>query len=150
MERKPENCNVVLGRVIDNLHGEIQHKGALIQHDSLPVVMGNDVQLLQLFQNLISNALKYAHPERCPIIQITINIKGDTYLFEIQDNGIGISSEFTHRIFEPFQKAHQGEYAGNGIGLATCKKIVDLHNGTISARSEVGVGTTFSIILPKD
>ncbi|MEO0687293.1 MAG: response regulator, partial [Cyanobacteria bacterium J06649_11] len=104
------DCNVVLGHVIDNLQGEIQHKDALIQHDSLPVVMGNDVQLLQLFQNLISNALKYAHPERCPIIQITVNVKGDAYLFEIQDNGIGISSEFTHRIFEPFQKAHQGEY----------------------------------------
>lgn len=142
------DCSVILDRVIDNLQGEIQQKNALVEHDPLPVIIGNDVQILQLFQNLIGNALKYAHPERHPIIQITVDNENDVCVFKVQDNGIGISSEYVHRIFQPFQKAHQGEYAGNGIGLATCQKIVDLHNGSISVSSELGIGTTFFITFP--
>lgn len=142
------DCNDILDHVIDNLQGEIQRKKATIQYDDLPVIMGNNAQILQLFQNLISNALKYSHPERSPVIQITVNINSDACMFKIQDNGIGISSEFIHRIFEPFQKAHQGEYEGNGIGLATCKKIISLHNGSISVSSKIGMGTIFSITLP--
>lgn len=142
------SCSAILNQVIDNLSGRIQETGAIIFCDPLPTVMGYEVQLMQLFQNIIDNALKYIHPQRQPTIRITVSSTDDYYTIKIQDNGIGIAPEVLPSIFEPFQRAHQSDYDGNGIGLATCKKILMLHHGDIAVTSELDVGTTFIVMLP--
>ena len=144
----PIDCTGIIMRVMDDLRGQIQERDAQISCDLLPTVMGYEIQLVQLFQNIIGNALKYAHSERTPHIQITVDAAGDVFTIKVEDNGIGIAPEFLAKIFDPFQRAHQGDYDGNGIGLATCKKIIELHHGTISAMSELGQGSTFILTFP--
>ena len=144
----PISCTAILNQVINNLNGRIQETDAIISCDPLPTVMGYEVQLMQLFQNIIDNALKYIHPTRKPTISITVSSTDEDHTIRIQDNGIGIAPEFLPSIFEPFQRAHQSDYDGNGIGLATCKKILMLHHGNIAVTSELDVGTTFIVTLP--
>ena len=144
----PVDCTAVMTQVVDNLQGQIQDINAQVVYDPLPTVMGHETQLVQLFQNIIGNALKYFHPERTPNIQITVDSTGEMSTIRIQDNGIGIAPEFLPTIFDAFKRAHQGEYDGHGIGLATCQKITELHHGTISVTSELGQGSIFSLTLP--
>jgi light-regulated signal transduction histidine kinase (bacteriophytochrome) len=109
----------------------------------LPVVTGDKVQLVQLFQNLIGNALKYRSREP-PVIRITVKEEAGNWLFAVNDNGIGIDAIFFDKIFIIFQRLHnKTEYSGTGIGLAICKKIVERHEGNIWVKSEPGAGSTF-------
>lgn len=145
----PVDGTAVITQVIENLQGTINMTNASISCDLLPTVMGNKTQLVQLFQNIIGNALKYSHPDRAPNVEITVQTTEELCTVKIKDNGIGIAPEFLSQIFSPFKKAHQGDYDGNGIGLATCKKIVDCHQGTISASSELDKGSVFIVTLPR-
>ena len=140
------NCNSVLEKVISNLQMSIQEVGAMIKVKPLPNVVGDEIQLVQLFQNLISNALIYRR-DRVGI-EITATNLQQGWLFSVKDNGIGIDSASTHRIFEVFQRLHpKDKYSGTGIGLAICKKIVERHGGSIWVESELGVGSDFRFTL---
>ncbi|NEO38570.1 MAG: response regulator [Moorea sp. SIOASIH] len=171
------DCNIVLGQVLDNLKAAISEKNALITHDSLPTVNVSQTQLIQLFQNLISNAIKFQAPGKSP--QVKVSVKpvdnsaevgivssinatgfhengrnslehdGNYWLFGVHDNGIGMEPDQRSHIFEIFQRLHSNkDYPGTGIGLATCKKIVENHGGQIGVESEPGVGSTFYFTLP--
>ena len=143
------DCDEVLSQALENLRLTIEERGAEIVADALPTVMADDVQLLQLFQNLVSNALKFQEDSH-PIIRISINEDGDNYIFSIEDNGIGIEPENSTHIFEMSHRLHsQTEYPGAGIGLATCKKIVERHAGRIWVNSELGKGSTFFFTLAR-
>jgi len=112
------------------------------------VVNGDDIQLMQLFQNLIGNAIKFSQ-DRTPHIQVAAERRGDDWCFYVRDNGIGIESEYFERIFSIFQRLHdRKQYPGTGIGLAICKKVVEHHGGRIWAESEPGTGSTFYFTLP--
>jgi len=110
-------------------------------------VLGDDVQLGQLFQNLIGNALKFCRDT--PEVTISAERQGDAWLVRVRDNGIGIAPEYAERIFQMFQRLHtRTEYEGTGIGLPVCKRIVERHGGQIWAESELGQGATFLFTLP--
>ena len=145
----PVDGTSVMTQVMENLQGHIRMADANISCDLLPTIMGHKTQLVQLFQNIIGNALKYAHPDRSPKIEITVQSTETLCTVTIEDNGIGIAPEFIPQVFDTFKQAHQGEYEGNGIGLTTCKKIVDHHQGSISVSSELGQGSIFTVSLPK-
>jgi two-component system sensor histidine kinase/response regulator len=146
---EPTDCGKVVATALANLRVAIHEAGAQITHDPLPVVMGDAMQLLQLFQNLISNALKFKRAD--PVcVHIAAERAGNDWRFTVRDNGIGIAAEYHQRIFVLFQRLHgRGDYPGTGIGLAICKKIVERHGGRIGVQSEVGVGTTFSFTIPR-
>ena len=140
------NCNLVLEKVLSNLQMSIQEVEATIKIKPLPNVVGDEVQLVQLFQNLISNALIYRRDR--VHIEITASDRDRGWLFSVKDNGIGIDSASKHRIFEVFQRLHpKDKYSGTGIGLAICKKIVERHGGSIWVESELGVGSNFRFTL---
>ncbi|NET83321.1 MAG: PAS domain S-box protein [Moorea sp. SIO1F2] len=143
------DCEVVLNRVLDNLNVAIIESDVIVTHDSLPVVMGDDIQLSQLLQNLIGNAIKFRSQE-LPRVHISAELKGKEWIFSVRDNGIGIEPEYFERIFTIFQRLHtRREYPGTGIGLAVCKKIVERHGGKIWVESELGVGTKFYFSIPQ-
>jgi signal transduction histidine kinase len=142
------DCNVVLTRTILNLKTAIDESGAQVTYDPLPTVPGDEFQLGQLLQNLISNAIKY-RGERPIKIHVGCARDGDMWRFAVYDNGIGIDREHIERIFVIFQRLHtRQEYPGTGIGLAICKKIVDRHRGKIWVESEPMEGSTFYFSLP--
>lgn len=128
----------------------IEQKQAEIQYKDLPTIAAIPLQMAQLFGNLISNALKFSSTEVKPVISITATLlPGDQYKIEVSDNGIGFDQQYADQIFNIFQRLHRKtEFAGTGIGLATCKKIVQNHHGDIHATSVKGRGTVFTIILP--
>jgi two-component system, chemotaxis family, sensor kinase Cph1 len=144
------NCAEVLKRVLNNLAVAIEESGAVVTYDVLPTVLTDEVQLAQLFQNLIGNAIKF-RAEWTPEIHVGVERQDEEWLFLVRDNGIGIAPQYFDRIFMIFQRLHsRGEYPGTGIGLAICKKIVERHGGRIWAQSEgmPGQGTTFYFTLP--
>jgi two-component system, chemotaxis family, sensor kinase Cph1 len=136
-------CEAILASVLDGLKADIIANGARITHDPLPRVKGDPMQLAVLFQNLIGNAIKYrsdAHPK----IHLSVAAEQDGWRFSLQDNGIGIDSGDAERIFRLFQRGESSKTTkGAGIGLATCKKIVELHRGRIWVESAPGIGSTF-------
>ncbi|MBP0020869.1 MAG: GAF domain-containing protein [Cyanobacteria bacterium SBLK] len=133
----------VLNRACWNLQTKINENEAEIVQDRLPSVLGDRIQLVQVFQNLIGNAIKFRGQES-PQIQIEVQQRKEDYLFSVCDNGIGIDPQFRDRIFTIFQRLHsRDEYPGTGIGLALCKKIIERHGGTIWFESELGKGSTF-------
>ncbi|PSN14835.1 hybrid sensor histidine kinase/response regulator [filamentous cyanobacterium CCT1] len=145
----PVDGNALLDQVRLNLKVALTETGAKLIHGDLPRVLGNDVQLMQLFQNLISNGLKFTQPGIRPEITISVEPQPQAWRFGIHDNGIGISAEHLGQIFEAFHRLHDTQtYPGSGIGLATCQKIVEHHGGRIWAESQLGQGTTFYVILP--
>jgi signal transduction histidine kinase len=145
----PVDCNIIIEKTLDNLAFEITESGAVITADSLPTVAGDITQLIQLFQNLVGNAIKYSSNK--PRIHIYAEQKNGEWLFRVSDNGIGIDPSHFERIFEIFQRLHtRDEYSGTGIGLAICKKIVERHGGRIWLESEIGKGSTFLFSLPKE
>ena len=145
---EPTDCKTLLPQTLANLKVSIDDSGAVITHDALPTVMADGSQLAQVFQNLISNAIKFKGKEP-PRVHISAERKGDEWLFSVTDNGIGISLEFFDRIFVVFQRLHgRGEYEGTGIGLAVCKKIVERHGGRMWVESEQGRGATFYFTIP--
>lgn len=148
--RQPEatDCELVLSQALAGLELAIHESGAKVTHDPLPTVDGDQVQLGQLFQNLISNALKYRNGQQ-PIVHIGCERRENEWLLWIRDNGIGIDPRFSEKIFVIFQRLHTREqYPGTGIGLAVCKRIVERHGGKIWVESEPGEGSTFYFTLP--
>ena len=137
-----------LQQALVNLRGAIEESGALVTHDPLPTVRADEMQLIQLFQNLVGNAIKYQSPG-VPQVQISAAKNGEKkWLFSVQDNGLGIDPQYFEKIFGMFQRLHKRqEFAGTGIGLAICKKIVERHGGSISVESQPGQGSTFRFTL---
>ena len=145
----PTNCNAIVQNALENLRMAIEESGARITVDDLPTVKGDSMQLLQLFQNLLSNAIKFRRDEP-PVVHLSVEPAGHQWRFAVHDNGIGIASEYFERIFVLFQRLHgRGQYAGTGIGLAICKKIVERHGGQMEVQSQPGRGSTFSFTLPR-
>ena len=141
------NCNLVVEKALSNLQILIQDTKAIIKIKPLPNVIGDEIQLVQLFQNLINNALIYRDKSQ-PQIEITATVRDKGCLFSIKDNGIGIAPNNASRIFEVFQRLHpKGMYSGTGIGLAICKKIVERHGGSIWVNSQLGSGSDFRFTL---
>ncbi len=145
----PVDCNELVKEVIEDLSSTIAEKGAVIRLGKLPVVNGF-VYLKSVFQNLLSNSLKFTKVNEKPIIHITAQEREDYYLFSIMDNGIGIEPAYHERIFLIFQRLHgRSEYPGTGIGLSQCRKIIETHGGKIWVESAPGSGSVFKFTLPK-
>jgi hypothetical protein len=144
----PTNCERVLETVLANLKLAISESGAVIEHAPLPTVEGDSIQLAQVFQNLLGNAIKF-RGNAPPKIHIGARRTNGEWLFHVQDNGIGIDPKNFSRIFVLFQRLHtRQQYPGTGMGLAICKKIVERHGGRIWAESKPGEGTTFFFTVP--
>lgn len=142
------SCQQIFEEACANLQLAIRRNQATVTCDPLPTVMADASQLVQLFQNLIGNAIKYRREEQ-PSIHISSLWQEDNWLFSVQDNGIGIEARHYSRIFQIFQRLHaQNEYSGTGIGLAICQKIVERHGGRIWVESELGRGSIFYFTLP--
>jgi two-component system sensor histidine kinase/response regulator len=144
------NCQTVVTEALANLNDAILCKNAEITFGDLPILKGDRTLLIQLFQNLIGNSIKFSHPEVKPIINISAARHDDgKWLIEVSDNGIGIEEKDFERVFEAFQRLDSAiNYPGTGIGMTICKKIVEAHNGRIWIKSQLGVGTTFYLTLP--
>ncbi len=139
----PTDCNAVFLQVLANLQTAIDESGAEITYDLLPTVMADSVQLVQLFQNLLKNAIKFQRVAP-PLIHVSSELRDEEWVFSVKDNGIGIEPEYFNRIFEMFQRLHaRNAYPGTGIGLAICKKIVERHGGRLWVESELAEGSTF-------
>jgi len=142
------NCGEVVNTVLSDLEYLIQNHSATITVEPLPILPAYETELRQLFQNLINNAIKFRKKDVAPVIAIGYSQTGSTHEFYITDNGIGIEPKHFERIFHIFQRLHkEDEFEGNGIGLANCKKIVDMHGGRIWIESQHGLGTTFKFTL---
>lgn len=150
---KQLNESVDINKVIDevklNFVALIKDNAIKINSMALPVIQANKMQMVQLFQNLIGNAIKY-RGERMPEIDIGCTAEAGKYNFYVKDNGIGIDSKYFEKIFIIFQRLHnKSEYSGTGVGLSICKKIVEKHGGTITLQSQLGKGSTFNFSIPK-
>ncbi len=142
------DSQTALDRALVNLQAAIEECDATITHGPLPTVPADPVQLTQLFQNLIGNAVKYRN-ERRPQIHVAAEERENEWVFSVRDNGIGIDPQFKDRIFVIFQRLHtRCEYPGTGIGLALCQRIVERHSGRIWVESQPGTGSTFFFSLP--
>jgi PAS domain S-box-containing protein len=133
---------------LNNLHYVVENSETQVRWEALPTVLGNPVQLVQLFQNLIGNGIKYRSEQR-PRIEISARPEGAQWKIAVQDNGIGIAPEYQPQIFGLFKRLHGRDIPGNGIGLALCQKIVERHGGRIWVESEPGHGATFFVLLPQ-
>ena len=143
------NLNTIVHDVIDDLEILIASKNAIVTYGVLPVIKAIPVQMRQLFQNLISNAIKYSKPDEIPVVEISCEEENNGYKFLVKDNGIGFEEIYSGKIFEVFQRLQTLQtYEGTGIGLALCKKITETHKGTIHAESKSGAGSSFIIHLP--
>jgi PAS domain S-box-containing protein len=137
-----------LGHALINLRGAIEASGALVTHDPLPSVMADEMQLTQLFQNLVGNAIKYQGTGIPHVHVSAVKYGAKKWTFSVRDDGLGIDSQYFDKIFGMFQRLHKREeFAGTGIGLAICKKIVERHGGIISVESQLGHGSKFSFAL---
>jgi signal transduction histidine kinase len=161
-----DKCNIsdVMIHVLSDLELKVEESKAHVELDgTLPTIEGSKAELTQLFSNLLSNAIKFRHTGQDPVVKLSVrklsreekiqrrlSVERNYFQFEVADNGIGFEPEYAERIFVIFQRLNgKSEYPGSGIGLAICKKIVDNHQGLISATSQPGLGATFTIILPE-
>ncbi|MRS61686.1 PAS domain-containing protein [Larkinella terrae] len=160
----PVSLEAIMAEVLVTLDWNISQSGAQITVDALPVVRGDESQLGQLFQNLLANSIKFVTPGQLPQIRVDYFLRPQSELppgvqpseesamyhqIDVQDNGIGFDEKYANRIFQVFQRLHgKSEYAGTGVGLAICQRVVDNHGGAITARSQPGQGAVFSVYLP--
>lgn len=145
---EPVDSGTIADRALSYLKFLVEQSGAMVTRDLLPTVMADEVQLTQLFQNLIDNAIKF-RSDRPLEIHVGARRDGDRWLFSVRDNGIGLEPQYSERVFEIFQRLHgPDEYSGTGIGLAISKKIVERHGGRIWVESEPGQGSTFFFTIP--
>jgi PAS domain S-box-containing protein len=136
-------CEDVFDQAMANMKLAIEDSGAVVNHDTLPIIMADEGQLVQLFQNLIGNAVKFRNQEP-PRINVSAEKRQNEWVFSVRDNGIGIDPQSAQSIFEIFRRLHtREEYPGTGMGLAICKKIVERHGGQIWVQSQPGEGSTF-------
>lgn len=144
------DLNEVIDSVKDNLYQQIEENEAIILVDHLPMIKAQPVRMIQLFQNLISNSIKFRGVET-PLIRISYSSTNTHHQISVKDNGIGIEEQFQEKVFTIFQRLHtQEEYEGTGIGLALSKRIIEQHGGEIRFESQGGMGTCFHITLAKD
>jgi PAS domain S-box-containing protein len=144
---QPTSSHGALRQALVNLRGAVEDSGAVIASADLPEVMADETQLVQLFQNLVGNGIKYRGPD-VPRVTVSAVRHGERWTFDVADNGLGIDRQYHDRIFGMFQRLHRREeFAGTGIGLAIAKKIVDRHGGTITVLSELGHGSIFRFSL---
>jgi signal transduction histidine kinase len=142
------DCNAAMKDVLQTLAGAIQESGAVVTHGELPALWADHTQIMQIFQNLVGNALKF-RGSNPPLISVQAEKNGQHWQFSVSDNGIGIAPEHADNIFVVFQRLHaRTEYPGNGIGLAICKKIVERAGGRIWMESQAGSGSTFKFTMP--
>jgi PAS domain S-box-containing protein len=146
----PVDLNRVAREVLEDLEARVRQTGGRVEVGPLPTVEADALQMRQLLQNLIGNALKFHRPGEPPAVAVRAEAVGDGHCrLTVEDNGIGFDEKYLDRIFTPFQRLHaRGEYEGTGMGLAVCRKIVERHGGQITARSRPGAGTTFIVTLP--
>ncbi len=146
---EPCDSGEVLMQALANLRASIEESGAVIAMDAMPGLEADESQLLQVFQNLIGNAIKF-RSEESPTIHVSCREDEDNFTFSVRDNGIGIDPKYADRVFTIFQQLHdKSEYPGTGIGLAICRKIVERHGGRIWLDSNESSGTTFSFTIPR-
>ena len=148
---EPLNVEDILKQVLYNLNALIEENNVIITHDPLPVINGDSKQVVQLFHNLIENAIKFRKEDVPPKIHISASLdeEKNEYVFSVADNGIGLELQYSDKIFEIFKRLHTiDEYRGTGIGLAICKRIVERHGGRIWVKSELGKGATFYFTIP--
>jgi two-component system CheB/CheR fusion protein len=143
----PIDCGTVLAKALLNLQVAIAENGAVVTSDPLPTVVAEEVLLTQLFQNLISNSIKYRSKE-APRIHVSAERDAEGWMFAVRDNGIGIDPQDADRVFGMFKRLHGSEIPGTGIGLALCKKVVERKGGRIWVESEIGKGATFKFTIP--
>lgn len=149
LQLKELDSNEALKSAIENLRITIDESSTQISYENCPVVHADEVQLTQLFQNLINNAVKFRKNGEAARIHICARQESDQWVFSVEDKGIGIAPENIKNIFELFRRLHtQNEYAGSGIGLALCQRIVESHQGKIWAESQPGEGTTMYFTIP--
>ena len=142
------NCDDAMEAAIRSLNQAIERNGADIKISPLPVVIGDESQLHRLFQNLLSNALKF-RGDNSPVIRVWAELHGDEWIFSVKDNGIGIAPEYREKVFGMFSRLHsRAQYEGTGVGLALCSKIAQRHGGRIWVESDVGKGATFRFNIP--
>jgi signal transduction histidine kinase/ligand-binding sensor protein len=144
----PVDCAKVLDQVIQTLRIPIQEGGAIVTSGPLPTLSADEVSFAMLFQNLVGNAIKYRRPGETPRVHISAAHKAGIWCFSVKDNGIGIQKEYLDAIFAPFKRLHGREYAGSGIGLALCHKIVERYGGRLWVESIYGEGSTFCFTIP--
>ncbi len=137
----------MLAKALFNPQAAIAESGAVITSDPLPALLAEEVLWVQLFQNLISNAIKY-RGKQIPRIHVSAEREGEGWRFAMRDNGIGIRAEDSVRVFGMFKRLHGSEIPGTGIGLAICKKVVERHGGRMWVESEPGRGATFKFTIP--
>jgi light-regulated signal transduction histidine kinase (bacteriophytochrome) len=144
----PVSSDAVLKSVLDMLANSIRAANVSVEAEPLPMVLADEGQLRQLFQNLIGNAIKFRQETATPLVRIDATRQGEHWLFSLKDNGIGIDMQYVDRIFQMFQRLHErGTYEGSGIGLSIAKRILERHGGRIWLESQPGVGTTFFFTL---
>jgi PAS domain S-box-containing protein len=151
--RAPGLCNLseIAGQAVEHVRPMMDEANAVLLLDDLPTVTGDKPELIHLFEHLIDNAIKYRRPGVEPEIRIAAERRASEWIIRMEDNGIGIESEYLDRIFHIFQRLHdRSNYPGTGIGLAICKKIVEVHGGRIWAESVPGKGTTVCFTLPAE
>ena len=149
-DRAELNCNALVERAIRDLDDVVRESGAQIVIDPLPSVRATESHLIQIFSNLVNNAMKYRPSVRKPQIHISASPKGDDWAFCVSDNGIGLDMKFAEDIFGMFKRLHaEDQYEGTGIGLALCKIIVERHGGRIWVESELGKGSRFFFTIPR-
>jgi signal transduction histidine kinase len=149
MKVEPVKLDECVSRALEALELRIQESQATIEADALPEIPVDRTLITQLYQNLVGNALKFTPTGRTPKIRLSAAQRGDQWELAVEDNGLGIKSEYAERIFKPFQRLHnRGEYEGTGIGLAICKKAVERHGGDIWVESQPGEGSRFKFTLP--
>ncbi len=145
---KSFDCNDVVKETLLALTSAIQESGAVVTHGELPTLWADRTQIVQLFQNLIGNAIKF-HGKEPPAVSVQAEKVGEQWQFSVSDNGIGIEPQYAENVFVVFQRLHgRSEYAGNGIGLAICKKIVECYGGKIWVESQGGPGSSFKFTMP--
>lgn len=142
------DLNESLAAALAVLQHRVQEEVATVTFDSLPTVRAEATPMVQVFQNLIGNALKYRKPDEPPRIHISARQTGSEWIVSVQDNGIGFPQEQAERIFGLFKRLHFEEYPGTGIGLAICKRVIERSGGRIWAESQPGAGSTFFVALP--
>jgi signal transduction histidine kinase len=141
------DCNAALIKAIASVHAMAGGIGAEITHDHLPIIKADETLIIQVFQNLLENSLKYSTGS--PRIHIGAQESEQECLFSVADHGIGIPGDRLEDVFKPFTRLHAAEYPGRGLGLATCRRAIERHHGRIWAKSEPGMGSTFFFTIPK-